>query len=87
MHSSLPCRRATARADSTSTASGDRGRVTRDPEAQFVLSSKAYLLGEIHHCLAEINRCKSIKKTELSPFLSVQSSSRNSEGYYETQII
>jgi hypothetical protein len=24
-------------------------------------------LAEIHHCLAEINQCKSIKRTELLP--------------------
>jgi hypothetical protein len=43
---------------------------------QFALPSQAYLLGEIHHCLAEINRYKSIKRTELSPIPSVQASNR-----------
>jgi hypothetical protein len=37
--------------------------------------------------LAEINRCKSIKRTELFPIPGVQSSSRNSGGHYENQII
>lgn len=35
-------------------------------------------MGEIHHCLAEINRYKSIKRPELFPITSVQSSSRDS---------
>jgi hypothetical protein len=52
-----------------------------------MLSPQAWFLGEIHHCLAEINRCKSIKRTELFPLTSVQSSGRNSGGYYENQII
>jgi hypothetical protein len=44
--------------------------------------SQAYLLGEIHHCLAEISQCKSIKRTELFPIPSVQSSNRNSGGTF-----
>jgi hypothetical protein len=51
-----------------------------------VLSSKACSLGEIHHWLAEINQCKSIKRTELSSIPSVQSDSRTG-GPYENQIL
>lgn len=54
---------------------------------QLTLSSQTYSLGEIHHSLAEINRRKSIKRTELCAILSVQSSDRNSGGDYENQII
>jgi hypothetical protein len=43
------------------------------------LSSRR-LLVESHHCMAEINHCKSIKRTELFPIRGVQLSNRNSEG-------
>jgi len=52
-----------------------------------LLSSRTYSLGEIHHRLAEINRCKSIKRTELFPDPSVRPSSRNSGGPHENQTI
>ena len=48
--------------------------------------SQAYLLGEIHHCLAEINRCKSIQRTELFPISSVQSSNRSSGDIMQTKL-
>jgi hypothetical protein len=41
---------------------------------------------EIHHCLAEINRCKSIKRTELFPIPSVQSSNRNLGDIMKTRL-
>jgi hypothetical protein len=44
------------------------------------IPAASVFLAEIHHCLAEINRCKSIKRTELFPIPSVQSNNRNSGG-------
>jgi hypothetical protein len=43
-------------------------------------------LAEIHHYVAEINQCKSIKRTELSPISGVRHSKRNLD-HHENQII
>jgi hypothetical protein len=43
-------------------------------------------LGEIHHCLAEINRYKSVKSTELFPIAGVQSSNRKRGDVMKTKL-
>jgi hypothetical protein len=52
--------------------------------ARMKTAPSAFLI-EIHQPLAEINHCKSIKRTELSAIPWVESDSSNSGGIYEKQ--
>ncbi len=61
--------------------------VARSHQCEHGLAHGRNLLGEIHHYLAEINRCKLIKRTELFPIPGVESSNRSSGSIYENQII
>jgi hypothetical protein len=52
-----------------------------DPHERSAARLRLVFLIEIHRPLAEINHCKSIKRTELSAIRRVESDSRNSGGY------
>jgi hypothetical protein len=52
--------------------------------SRFSILRLVFLI-EIHQRLAEINQCKSIKRTELSAIPWVESNSRNLGGIYEKQ--